>query len=154
MPRRSTLRASDADREYVAEKLRQAAAEGRILAEELEQRLEATFTARTYGELSAVVSDLPRDRTVTGPARRVPVRLRPATIVALVILFPMVLAIATAAIVAIVALITAWAIAVTLAGLFLGPRARTLRGPWAVGYRAFSDRRGRRHIAGGFTPWL
>jgi hypothetical protein len=148
------LRASDADREYVAERLRHAAAEGRILAEELEQRLEATFTAKTYGELNDVVADLPLDRPVAGPGRRVPVRLRPATIVALVILFPMVLAIATAAIVAIAALITAWAIAVTLAGLFLGPRARALRGPWAVGCGAWHARRGRRHIAGSYTPWL
>ena len=154
MPRRSTLRASDADREDVAERLRHAAAEGRLSAEELEQRLEAAFTARTYGELNAVVSDLPRDREIAGPGRRVPVRLRPATAVALVLLFPVALAIAAAAIFAIAALITAWAIAVTLAGLFLGGRARALRGPWAVGCGAWHARRGRRHIAGSFTPWL
>jgi DUF1707 SHOCT-like domain len=158
MPRRSTLRASDADREHVAERLRNAAAEGRLLADELEQRLEAAFRARTYGELNAVIADLPRDRDMVGPARRVPARMRPATVAALVILFPMALAIAAAAIVAIVALITAWAVAVTLAGLFLGPRARMLRGPWAVGYGAWHARRGRRGIAGGYsrgyTPWL
>jgi hypothetical protein len=154
MPRRSTLRASDADREYVAERLRQAAAEGRLIAEELEQRLETTFAARTYGELGAVVADLPDDRAVTGAGRRVPVRLRPATIAALLILFPVALAIAAAAVVAVVALITAWAIAVALAGLFLGPRARVLRGPWAVGCGAWQSRRGRRHIAGSYTPWL
>ena len=158
MVRRSALRASDADREYIAERLRDAAAEGRILAEELERRLEATFSARTYGELNAVVSDLPRERPRGGAVARIPMRLRPATIVALVILFPMALAIAAAVIVAVVALFTAWAVAVTLAALFLGPRARMLRGPWALGYRAYyrhgRGRRQDRGILGSFTPWL
>src|SRR5437868_1440958 len=59
MARRSTLRASDSDREHVAERLRQATAEGRLLAEELEDRLGVAFSARTYGELDEVVADLP-----------------------------------------------------------------------------------------------
>lgn len=53
------LRASDSDRENVAERLRNATAEGRLLAEELEERLGTVFAARTYGELDEVVSDLP-----------------------------------------------------------------------------------------------
>lgn len=36
-----------------------AGGEGRLLAEELEQRLEVAFHARTYGELDALVVDLP-----------------------------------------------------------------------------------------------
>jgi hypothetical protein len=155
MVRRSAIRASDADREYVAERLRDAAAEGRILAEELEHRLEATFAARTYGELSAVLADLPREGHPGRAAPRIPLRLRPATIVALVVLFPMALAVAAAVIVALVALFTAWAVAVTLAALFLGPRARMLRrGPWAISYRVWHSRRGNRSIAGSFRPWL
>jgi hypothetical protein len=146
MPRRSRLRASDADREYVAERLRDAAAEGRLLAEELEHRLEAALSARTYGELSAVVSDLPRDPAVGRAARRIPLRLRPATAVALVLALPIALAIAAAAIIAVVALLVAWATAVSLAALFLGSRARAL-GPWAMGYRAARRRRT-------LTPWL
>jgi hypothetical protein len=59
MARRSTLRASDSDREQIAERLRHATAEGRLLAEELEQRLEVAFSARTYGELDVLVADLP-----------------------------------------------------------------------------------------------
>ena len=59
MTRRATLRASDADREQVAERLRHATAEGRLLAEELEQRLEAALSSRTYGELDTLVADLP-----------------------------------------------------------------------------------------------
>ncbi len=59
MARRNSLRASDSDREDVAERLRAATAEGRLLAGELEQRLEVAFHARTYGELDALVIDLP-----------------------------------------------------------------------------------------------
>ena len=62
MARRATLRASDADRELIADRLRRAAAEGRLLAEELEQRIGAVFSSRTYGELDALVADLPDDR--------------------------------------------------------------------------------------------
>ncbi len=61
MAARSTLKASDADRERIAERLRNATAEGRLLAEELEERLTTAFRARTYGELDAVVADLPGD---------------------------------------------------------------------------------------------
>ena len=59
MTRRTTLRASDADRELVAERLRLAATEGRLFDDELEERLGAALSARTYGELDAVVADLP-----------------------------------------------------------------------------------------------
>jgi hypothetical protein len=59
MTRRSALRASDLDRERVAEHLRQATAEGRIAAYELEDRLDLVFSARTYRQLGAIVSDLP-----------------------------------------------------------------------------------------------
>ncbi|MFF2508350.1 DUF1707 domain-containing protein [Streptomyces sp. NPDC058067] len=53
------LRASDADRERVAEALRDAVAEGRLDMEEFEERLEATYKARTYGELEPITRDLP-----------------------------------------------------------------------------------------------
>jgi Domain of unknown function (DUF1707) len=68
---RYSLRASDSDREDVAERLRAATAEGRLLAGELEERLEVAFHARTYGELDALVVDLPAPST-TLPARRRP----------------------------------------------------------------------------------
>lgn len=155
MVRRSHLRASDADRDYVAERLRNAAAEGRLSAEELEHRLGAALSARTYGELDAVVADLPRDRTV-GPARGPrPIRLRPATVVALALLFPIAVAAVAAAVVAAVAVLTTWAAVVVLAALFLGPRGRALRGPWAMGCRpARRVRRVDRSAIGSFTPWL
>jgi hypothetical protein len=53
------LRAADADRERVAEILRDALAEGRLDMAEFEERLEATYQARTYGELAPITRDLP-----------------------------------------------------------------------------------------------
>src|SRR6185437_9529683 len=53
------LRASYEDRDKVAEQLRVAAGDGRLTADELDQRLEAALTARTYGELATLTADLP-----------------------------------------------------------------------------------------------
>lgn len=53
------LRASHEDRDRVVDVLRVAAGDGRLSAEELDQRIELALTARTYGELSALVADLP-----------------------------------------------------------------------------------------------
>ncbi|MDF6020792.1 DUF1707 domain-containing protein [Streptomyces sp. JH34] len=53
------MRASDAERERVAETLREAVAEGRLEMDEFEQRLDAAFKARTHGELVPLVRDLP-----------------------------------------------------------------------------------------------
>ncbi|MGW7298729.1 DUF1707 SHOCT-like domain-containing protein [Streptomyces sp. NPDC054829] len=58
------LRASDADRERVAEILREALAEGRLDMEEFGERLDATYKARTYGELTPITRDLPVAGTV------------------------------------------------------------------------------------------
>ena len=62
------LRASDADRERVAEVLRDALAEGRLDMEEFEQRLEAVYQARTYGQLAPITQDLPSAGAATPPA--------------------------------------------------------------------------------------
>jgi hypothetical protein len=56
------LRASDAEREAVAARLRTAAIEGRLEPDELDARLEAAFAARTRGELVPLTADLPRRR--------------------------------------------------------------------------------------------
>ena len=60
------LRASDDDRERTADQLRQAAAQGRITVDELEERLQSAYAARTQGELAPIVADLP-----AAPERRV-----------------------------------------------------------------------------------
>src|SRR2546430_12224369 len=64
---RSELRASHDDRDRVVELLRVSAGDGRLTAEELDERLEQAMTARTYGELARLVADLPaaRDRKST-----------------------------------------------------------------------------------------
>jgi len=43
-----------------------AAGDGRLSAEELDERLEAALTARTYGELTALVKDLPAQGQAVG----------------------------------------------------------------------------------------
>jgi hypothetical protein len=53
------LRISDDDRNAVAEVLRRAAGEGRIDLGELDERLEAAYRAKTYGELVPITADLP-----------------------------------------------------------------------------------------------
>jgi Domain of unknown function (DUF1707) len=64
----SQLRASHQDRDQVVEILRVAAGDGRLTAEELDQRLEAALTARTYAELAALTTDLPAAGAAAGVA--------------------------------------------------------------------------------------
>ncbi|MFG2829231.1 DUF1707 domain-containing protein [Streptomyces sp. NPDC048434] len=76
------IRASDADRDRVAETLREALAEGRLDPEEHAERIDTVYRAKTMGELEPVVRDLPaagavRDRPgpdgyVYGPGAPVP----------------------------------------------------------------------------------
>lgn len=76
-PRRDPeLRASHADREAVAELLRAAAGDGRIDLEELEERLEKAFAAKTYGDLEPLTADLPDQAAVTAPEAEEPLELR------------------------------------------------------------------------------
>ncbi len=124
MARRATLRASDADREQIAERLRQATAEGRLLAAELEQRLGVALSARTYGELDALVADLPGAASIA-PRRRQSnslLRVGPAQVVALVFLMPVLVAVVIAAITIIASLFAFWALAVALAWWMFGHR--------------------------------
>jgi hypothetical protein len=57
------LRIGDKERNAVAELLREAAGEGRLDLDELDERLEATYAARTYADLVPLTADLP----VAGP---------------------------------------------------------------------------------------
>ncbi len=59
------LRASDADRERVADLLRDAYAEGRLDVEEHAERIEAAYGAKTLGELAPLTRDLPAHRSVS-----------------------------------------------------------------------------------------
>jgi hypothetical protein len=64
MRRHHSLRASDTDRDAVVDRLREAAGEGRLEPEELEQRVERALRARTYGDLAELLADLPGDSGV------------------------------------------------------------------------------------------
>jgi hypothetical protein len=54
----SLMRISDADRQRVADVLRDAAGEGRIDLDELEERLELAWGAKTYADLVPITADL------------------------------------------------------------------------------------------------
>lgn len=64
------LRASDADRERVVETLKTAFSEGRLTQDEYNARMSQAYSARTYGDLGALTTDLPS---------AVPDTYRPAT---------------------------------------------------------------------------
>ncbi len=58
-PQALTMRASHADRERTVDVLKSAFAEGRLRAEEYNDRVEQVYQAQTYGDLAGVVQDLP-----------------------------------------------------------------------------------------------
>jgi hypothetical protein len=62
----ASLRASDTDREQLVDVLKSAFSEGRLTQDEYTARMEQAYTAKTYGELRALVADLP------GPLPQVP----------------------------------------------------------------------------------
>lgn len=74
MGRDAHLRAADADRERIAERLRKGHQEGRLDMDEFQQRLERCYAAKTFGELRELVSDLPRE--AAPDQRRSPVGYR------------------------------------------------------------------------------
>ena len=126
MARRATLRASDADREQVAERLRHATAEGRLTADELEERLEAVFAALTYGELDALVADLPgqtvrrRERPYAGAG----LWLRPVPLLAIFIMAPVILSLLLAAAVILATVFSAWGLLLLVGWLAFGHTRR------------------------------
>ena len=62
----AALRASDSDREQLIDVLKGAFSEGRLTQDEYTARMGQAYTAKTYGELRALVADLP------GPVPQVP----------------------------------------------------------------------------------
>lgn len=53
------MRVSDADRERVTARLREHFAQGRLSSEELDERVTAALSAKTFGDLRRVMADLP-----------------------------------------------------------------------------------------------
>ncbi|MBV9607350.1 MAG: DUF1707 domain-containing protein [Solirubrobacterales bacterium] len=124
------MRASDADREQIAERLRKATAEGRLLAEELEERLDTTFSARTYGELDAVVADLPGTATRRPERRRpTPTSLNPIHVIALFILAPVIVSLLIAAAVIVATVFSAWGVLLVVGWLLFGRSRHAHWGP-------------------------
>ncbi|HWK16757.1 MAG TPA: DUF1707 domain-containing protein [Solirubrobacteraceae bacterium] len=121
---RHTLRASDTDRDQVAERLRVAATEGRLSTEEFDARLGAALKARTYHELDRLVADLPgkklAQRRSTSTARSL-AGSHPVAAAA-VALATITVAIAALAIVAMIG--AAWIVWMVFAWIFFGAKRR------------------------------
>jgi hypothetical protein len=64
------LRVSDADREQICARLREAYAEGRLTAEEFHQRTDRALAARTGADLAPLTADLPAPVPAPLPANR------------------------------------------------------------------------------------
>ena len=66
------IRISDADRERVAARLREHFAEGRLSSEELDERISAALSAKTFGDLRRPMADLPDPAPVPPRNRQSP----------------------------------------------------------------------------------
>jgi Domain of unknown function (DUF1707) len=89
-PRDRNLRAADADRDAVAETLRAQHLAGRLDTDELQERIERCYAAKSYADLDALTADLPGPEATDGArtrSRRAPrmtfIPLLPLLIVAL-----------------------------------------------------------------------
>jgi len=135
MTKVGSLRASDADREEIVSRLHKAATEGRIAPDELEQRVTAALTARTYSELDATVADLPRQpaRPPRGPRREVRRRSTAGWALTLVKQYPLLLVLVLPVVAVTAAMILAatvmWAVLMVVV-MVVGGRPGPPRGPW------------------------
>ncbi len=118
--RRAQIRASDADRDRVADRLRQAAAEGRLLTHELEHRLGVAFAARTYGELDELVFDLPSGKPDRRQGSSMAPWVKPA--VALAIAIPLAVALLAAVLFVVTGIVATWMLWAAVAWWFFGHR--------------------------------
>jgi hypothetical protein len=68
------MRASDADRDRVADTLQAAFAQGRLTKDEFDARIGQTFASRTYAELATVTASIPARPAPVPPPRTAPRR--------------------------------------------------------------------------------
>ncbi|MGI8411589.1 MAG: DUF1707 SHOCT-like domain-containing protein [Solirubrobacteraceae bacterium] len=127
MASRASLRASDDDRERVVERLRGAAAEGRLVSEELEQRIGLALVARTYGELEVTVADLPGPGLARRRTRGLPLA---HPVLTLAITIPVAVAVIAATVLLVTGLLATWMLWALAAWWFFGHR----RGACRAGY--------------------
>lgn len=149
------IRISDADRDRVTDRLREHFAEGRLTADELDERLTATLSAKTYGDLRAIMADLPEPETMWQHAAAAPQpglvppgwNARPVQVRRGPRLLPVVL------------MIIAFALILPGPGLFLFGIAKLMLLVWLVlgiggVFAAGKSRRGGRHYTGaGNRDW-
>jgi hypothetical protein len=127
----------------VADRLRDAATEGRLSAGELEDRLDIALSARTYGQLNSALSDLPATRE----EHPIPLWARASLAVAGAV--GVLAAAATAAMLfALVACLSAAWMVVSRAVTRGGREGRRLEHP-AAGAMAIRQREQRARVAGG-----
>jgi hypothetical protein len=128
--KRGSLRASDADRDQVIDRLHKAATEGRIASEELEQRVSTALKALTYDELEATVADLPGPRGRHEVSRRSAPSWALSTVRAnpMLLLFAIPVLAVTAAM--LLAATIVWSVMMVVV-MILGGRAGVPRPPWA-----------------------
>jgi len=144
--RNESLRASDADREQIVDRLRNAAAEGRIAAHELEHRVGTALSARTYRELDATVADLPALRSQPRFAAISSLRAHPILLVAAI---PIVLVA-----VVLVAAITIASLAIGATLFMLGRRRMMYFGAGGCAFRhGLPHGRSRRSVPGRWEHW-
>jgi len=74
MSEHPAVRASDAERDRIVARLRDASAEGRLTLEEFMERMAGAYEARTHGELEQLVRDLPVEGGDRVASRRRPTR--------------------------------------------------------------------------------
>ncbi|MBB4958226.1 DUF1707 SHOCT-like domain-containing protein [Micromonospora polyrhachis] len=79
MDRRDEMRAADSDRTAAADRLRNALDEGRLDLSEYDERLQRAYAAKTYGELNALLVDLP-ETVPTQRAQLLPAGERPVVV--------------------------------------------------------------------------
>jgi cation transport ATPase len=141
MARRESFRASDEDRERIIERLRKAATEGRIAAEELEHRVSSALKARTYDELDSTVADLPAPRSRGGrePEHRSAGRRAISTVTANPVLLLFAIPVLALSAAMVLAVTMVWLVLMVVV-LVLGGRPRLAAAPWA---------HARRHLMGG-----
>jgi hypothetical protein len=132
MRRHDSLRASDAERDAVIDRLCEAAGEGRLEPDELEARIDGALRARTYGDLADLLADLPGDGSVLLRRRtRRTIPVAQSVVLGAGLLVAVTLAMALVALVVVLVLAAAaWWIALVLFWLVCrGARRRLVLGP-------------------------
>ncbi len=68
LPERRDMRISDTERDHASSILREAAGDGRLDFDELDERLSAVYAAKTFGDLEPITRDLPQTSAPASPA--------------------------------------------------------------------------------------